>query len=286
MHRKKTWLVTSIVPVVLGNFLYALTVKVFLLPAELASGGGTGLALAAHYLLGMSVSAVMLAVNVVTLLMGLAVLGWAFASTTLLSTFLMPAFMELCDRALGEFVLTKDPLLCCVFAGIGIGVSLGMVMRAGASTGGMDIPPLILNKYFRIPVSVGVYVCDTCIILLQASFHRAENILYGIIFLMIATIVLDKMMLIGTTRTEVKIVSRKTDEIRDAILRQLDRGVTMLDGEGGYLHDKTKVVFSVISNWELIKLEKIVYRIDPESFMVINRVSEVKGRGFSMEKRY
>ena len=163
-------------------------------------------------------------------------------------------------------------------------MSLGIVIRAGASTGGMDIPPLVLQKLLRIPVSVSMYAFDFCILLTQILFRPAENVLYGILLVLIYTIVLDKILLLGTSRTELKIVSAKSDEICSAILRQLDRGVTLLDGEGGYLHQRRQVILSVISNRELIKVEKIVHSIDPECFMIVNRVSEVSGRGFSMEK--
>ena len=176
--------------------------------------------------------------------------------------------------------------MCTLFTGLGIGISLGIVIRSGASTGGMDIPPLILKKTLRIPVSASMYAFDVCILLSQALFRPAENILYGIVLVLIYTLVLDKMLLMGATRTEVKIVSRNSDEIRNAILKQIDRGVTLLDGEGGYLHNKTQIVLSVISNRELPKVEKLIHAIDPESFMIVSRVSEVSGRGFSMKKRY
>lgn len=277
--------VRSIAAIFLGNVLYALTVKVFLLPANLVSGGATGIALAANHLTGVSVSGFLFLVNMSMLILGLIVLGKAFVATTLASTFLIPAALEVFDRLLGDFVLTDDILLCTLFAGLGVGVSLGIVIRTGASTGGMDIPPLILYKCFRVPVSVSLYAFDVCILLLQAPFQEAENILYGIVFVLLSAIALDKTMMIGTTQTEVKIMSGKSEEIREAILKQLDRGVTLLNAEGGYLHDKSQMIFSVISNRELFKLEKIVHGIDPASFMVVTRVSEVKGRGFSMDKR-
>ena len=94
------------------------------------------------------------------------------------------------------------------------------------------------------------------------------------------------MLLIGSTKTELKIVSAKSTEICEAIQKQIDRGVTLLHGEGGYLHEEMKLVLSVISNRELIKVEKLVHEIDPECFMVVSRVSEVRGRGFSMNKHY
>ena len=282
---RMNWSVRSIAAIFLGNVLYALTVKVFLLPANLVSGGATGIALAANHLTGVSVSGFLFLVNMSMLILGLIVLGKAFVATTLASTFLIPAALEVFDRLLGDFVLTDDILLCTLFAGLGVGVSLGIVIRTGASTGGMDIPPLILYKCFRIPVSVSLYAFDVCILLLQAPLQEAENILYGIVFVLLSAIALDKTMMIGTTQTEVKIISSKSEEIREAILKQLDRGVTLLNAEGGYLHDKSQMIFSVISNRELFKLEKIVHGIDPASFMVVTRVSEVKGRGFSMDKR-
>ena len=113
-----------------------------------------------------------------------------------------------------------------------------------------------------------------------------ECVLYGVILVMIYTVLLDKMLLIGSTRTEVKIVSSRNAEIADMILSRIDRGVTLLDGEGGYMHDRTQMVLSVISNRELIRLERLVHEIDPECFMVVSRVSEVRGRGFSMGKHY
>ena len=282
---RMNWSVRSIAAIFLGNVLYALTVKVFLLPANLVSGGATGIALAANHLTGVSVSGFLFLVNMSMLILGLIVLGKAFVATTLASTFLIPAALEVFDRLLGDFVLTDDILLCTLFAGLGVGVSLGIVIRTGASTGGMDIPPLILYKCFRVPVSVSLYAFDVCILLLQAPFQEAENILYGIVFVLLSAIALDKTLMIGTTQTEVKIMSGKSEEIREAILKQLDRGVTLLNAEGGYLHDKSQMIFSVISNRELFKLEKIVHGIDPASFMVVTRVSEVKGRGFSMDKR-
>jgi len=276
----------SILAVVAGNFLYALTVKLFLIPSGLVTGGTTGLALTVNHVWNIPVSGFVLVFNVLMLAVGFFILGKEFAATTLASTFLYPVFLEVCDRALGILVLTDDLLLCTVFSGLGIGAALGVVIRSGASTGGMDIPPLVMNKLFRLPVSVGMYAFDFCILILQALFRPAENILYGILLVLIYTITLDRMLLLGSHRTEVKIVSEKCREISDAILTQVDRGVTLLDGEGGYLHKKTQLVLSIISSRELIKVEKLAHRIDPECFMVVSRVSEVRGRGFSMNKRY
>ena len=288
MHKKRTGngLVSTMIAVILGNALYALSVKLFLLPSGLITGGTTGIAISVHHYFGIPISLFVFGFNVMMLVVGYLVLGKTFASTTLASTFLYPFLLELLDRWLGNMVITNDILLCTLFSGLGIGMALGIVIRSGASTGGMDIPPLVLKKFFKLPVSFSMYVFDVIILLSQALFSQSEMILYGIVLIIIYTMTLDKMLLLGTTRTEIKVISHRANEIRDAILKQMDRGVTMLDGEGGYQREKLQMIFSVISNRELPKIERIVHEIDPECFMSVSRVSEVRGRGFTMNKKY
>lgn len=269
-----------------GNLLYALTVKLFVLPTGLVMGGTTGLGLTANYLTGVPISAFVLAFNMVMLLLGLCVLGRRFAATTLLSSFIYPLALEFWQRLLGDYVITEDVMLCTLFAGLGVGASLGLVIRAGASTGGMDIPPLILNRLFRAPVSVCMYFFDVCILLSQGLFQSPEKLLYGVVLVMIYTMVLDKMLLMGTSRIEIKVVSEKSEEIRQAILQDLNRGVTLIQTESGYLRQNTQLVLSVLSSRELPKAEKLIHQIDPECFLMVSRISEVKGRGFSMQKKY
>ncbi len=272
--------------VILGNILYALAVKLFLMPAGLLTGGTTGIGLALNRTFGIPVSSFVLSFNVIMLLIGWKVMGRKFALTTIVSTFVYPIALGFFEKLFGNLVLTQDLFLCTIFSGLGIGSSLGIVIRAGASTGGMDIPPLVLKHYLRIPVSISMYVFDFCILLVQAVGNPPEKVLYGLILVMTYTLVLDKLMLMGTTRTEVRIISKHAQKIREAIISEMDRGVTMLSGETGYLKHQTQMIFSVISNRELPRLEKLIHAIDPESFMVVNRVSEVSGRGFSMKKRY
>ena len=263
--------------IVFGNALYSLAVALFLEPAGLITGGATGIALAFGRLTGLSVSGFLLAFNIAMLVWGWVVLGRAFALNTLASSILSPAFLALWEGLLHGRVLTEDIFLCTVFAGLGIGAALGMVIRAGASTGGMDIPPL---------VSLTMMVFDIAILLVQALFSQSDQVLYGIVLVILHTIVMDKMLLMGDSRTQVKIISAQSDAIREAILEQLDRGVTIFHGEGGYTRDPSEVLLSVVSNRELPKLEKLVHSIDPECFLIVSRVTEVSGRGFSLEKHY
>ena len=271
--------------VVLGNLLYALSVKLFLLPAELMSCGTTGIALIVNHLTDLPITVFIFCFNVVMLALGWWVLGRQFAMTTVFSSLFYPLALEILDRTLGDIVITEHIWLNVLFAGIGLGISLGLVIRGGASTGGMDIPPLILKKFFRIPVSASLWFFDFCILLAQMSFHPVEDLLYGVLLILIISIVLNKVLLAGTSKTEVKIISENALQIRDSILSQVDRGVTLLHGEGGYLHKPTEVLLSIVSNHELPKIEALAREIDPSCFIIVSRVTEVWGRGFSYGKR-
>ena len=274
----------SLLMVILGNCIYALSVKLFVLPANLISCGTTGIALVMNNLLHIPISEFIFVFNVAMLALGWWVLGRQFAMTTILSSLFYPLALEFLNRTLGDIRVTDNQLLNVLFAGMGLGISLGIVLRGGASTGGMDIPPLILKKLFRIPVSVTLWIFDFCIMLCQMTFHPVEDLLYGIALLITISVSLNKVMLLGTSRTEVKIISEKSDAIRQAILSQVDRGCTILHGKGGYLGRETEVIMSIISNHELPKIERLARDIDPNCFMIISQVTEVWGRGFSYSK--
>ena len=219
-------------------------------------------------------------------LIGWAVFGWKFAANTIVSTFSYPIILELLTRFLGDYKLTGDLILCTVFGGMLIGAGIGIVIRMGASTGGMDIPPLILNRYFKISVSKSLYVFDMVILLLQAFKSSGEQILYGILLVIIYSTVLDKCLMLGTTKMQIKVVSERTEEIRAVILKDIDRGVTLLNSETGFLRKDTMMLLTVVSMRELARTEKLIHEVDPEAFVIINKVSEVSGRGFSSKKRY
>ena len=285
IHNRKQFLRNS-AAIVCGNALYSLSVAAFLEPAGLITGGATGIALAAGRLTGLSVSGFLLFFNLAMLAWGWLVLGRAFAFNTLASSILSPIFLALWERLLAGRGLTDDIVLCTIFSGLGIGAALAIVIRAGASTGGMDIPPLVLQKWFHWPVSVTMMVFDVAIVLGQVPFSPLPQVLYGIVMILTHTIVMDKMLMMGESRTEVKLISERSEELCEAILSQLDRGVTILNGAGGYTHEPAAVLLSVVSNRELPKLERLVHDIDPACFLIVSRVTEVSGRGFSLDKKY
>lgn len=272
--------------IIAGNALYALTVVLFLVPSGLITGGATGIALGVNRVLGLPVSGVLFAINISMLVLGWMVLGSRFALTTIASTILSPLFLALWERVFADFVLTDDLVLNTIFAGLGVGISLGITIRAGASTGGMDIPPLVLQKRFKFPVSVSMYVFDVAILLSQLLFRDREKILYGIIMVMVYTVILDKMLMMGKKQVQAKIISEKYAEINIAVQEQLDRGTTLFQIEGGHLRKPSMAVITVVSGRELQKLNRIVMDIDSEAFMVVHQVGEVRGRGFTDVKRH
>ena len=278
--------VTSLLLVLLGNIIYSFAIKLFLLPAELISCGTTGIGLVVEHFLHIPLSGFIFVFNMAMLAVGWLILGRKFAMTTLLSSLLYPIFLEILNQTLGDVYITDNLMLNAIFAGIGLGGSLGIVIRAGASTGGMDIPPLVLKKFFGIPVPMTLWIFDFTIMSAQMMFHEAEDLLYGVLLLITISITLNKMLTLGTRKTQVMIISNEHQAVRQAILSKVDRGVTILHGEGGYAGDQKEVILTIVSNSELPKIQRVAREIDPSCFMVVNEVNEVWGRGFSLSRTY
>ncbi len=282
--------IQKILFILLGNSLYALAVTLFVLPNQLITGGTTGLALAANHFFGISISAFVGIFNALMFLLGLFALGKVFALTTVLSSFYYPFILEIFQRIFApitsEAPLTKDPLLASIFAGIIIGVGIGIVIRAGASTGGMDIPPLVLNKKFRLSISATMYGFDCLILLFQFLFSDTEQVLYGLLLILVYTIVLNKALVIGKGQMQVKIISKAYLQISQEIQSKMDRGTTLFKILGGHDQNESWGVLTVISGRELSKINDLAMQIDPEAFIVIHQVNEVQGRGFTLPKDY
>ena len=276
----------TVATVILGNVFYAFVIKLFLLPGNLMTGGTTGIGLVVKHFTGTSISGFVLVFNIVMLIVGWTLLGKKFALTTVISSFTYPIALEAANHIFGDLVITTDPMLNTIFAGLGIGIGLGIVIRTGASTGGMDIPPLVLNKKFGLPVSVMLYVFDFIILISQMLFTNKEEIVYGILLVLIYTVILDKVLLMGSTRTKVEIMTEKYEELNRLIQERLDRGTTLVYTQTGYLKNDQPMILTVVSNRELMRLNQLVQEIDPHAFMIIGNVNEVRGRGFSQQKVY
>lgn len=281
---KKT--LRNIVGILIGNTIYALAVLLFIVPNGLITGGSTGLAIAANHTFSLPITTFVSIFNLGMFVVGFLVLGKTFALTTLISTFYYPFILSIFEKTIGYTQITSDPLLAALVGGVMIGSAIGIVIKCNASTGGMDIPPLVINKKLGIPVSVSMYVFDFIILLMQVFYTNQEMVLYGLVLVCTYTLVLDKVLMIGQSQTEVMIVSQEYEKINEAIIQKLDRGTTMLKSVTGYMKNEYPVIMTVVSHRELPKLNELVLSMDEHAFMIVSRVNEVKGRGFTFKKEY
>ena len=268
-----------------GSTLLAFLVAAFVSQHGIIIAGPTEIGLALCKFLPVDTAIVVLALNILMLLLGLFALGKKFFLATIASSLLYPVLLAVMQRIPGIESLTEDPLLAAILGGGLLGLALGMVMRVGASTGGTDVLNLVMNKYFHWPVSVCVWITDIIIIIVQALFSNTEQILYGIIMLVIESIVLDRVMVMGQSQIQVLVMSSKYDEIRRRLLDELEAGVTMLHIESGYTNREGKGILCVIPPRKQFAAKEIIYAVDPEAFLTITQVWEVQGRGFSFERR-
>lgn len=285
MKNQKKLLVQALI-IMAGLSLYSAGVALFILPLDMIAAGTTGMALVAQKLWGIPLSTFIAVFNVMMFVLGWAELGRDFAFSTLVATFYFPFALDSATAIVGDLVLTRDPMLCAVCAGVIIGFSLGIVIKAGASTGGTDIPPLVLKKRLNIPIPVTMYVTDFVVLIAQMAFGDKERILYALVMVMVYTVVLDKVLMMGTKQIQAKIVSEKFEELSAAIQEKMDRGTTLLSMEGGHTRKKTMMVLVIVSGRELNKLNSLVSEVDDKAFMIVNQVGEVRGRGFTLKKEY
>jgi len=285
MKNKKKLFVQALI-IMAGLSLYSAGVALFILPLDMIAAGTTGMALVAQKLWGVPLSTFIAVFNVMMFVLGWAELGRDFAFSTLVATFYFPFALDSATAIVGDLVLTRDPMLCAVCAGVIIGFSLGIVIKAGASTGGTDIPPLVLKKRLNIPIPVTMYVTDFVVLIAQMAFGDKERILYALVMVMVYTVVLDKVLMMGTKQIQVKIISEKFEKLSAAIQEKMDRGTTLLSMEGGHTRKKTMMVLVIVSGRELNKLNSLVSEVDDKAFMIVNQVGEVRGRGFTLKKEY
>ena len=268
--------------ITLGNFILALGICAFIIPSGLISGGATGIALIIQNFTHIDVSISVLVINIIMFLIGYAYLGKRFAMTTLFSTFLYPFFLAMLEKNTILQHVTNDVLLSTIYAGFLIGVGMGLVIRQGASTGGMDIPPLVINKKTGISLSALINIFDIMVLLGQSCFSSMEEVLYGIIVVIISTIVLDKTLMLGTSSIQLTIISSHIEEIRDIILNEMDRGCTYLKIITGYQKVEQLALLCVVSKRELHQLNQLILNVDSEAFIISNPTHSVNGRGFTL----
>lgn len=269
---------------ILGNAILAMGTAAFVVPNGLISGGVTGIGLILQRLFGLPVDIGVFVADGVLFLLGAAVMGKAFAATIILSTIVYPTFFSLFGKIPFLTSLTDDKLMAAIYAGLLMGAGIGLVIKVGGSTGGMDIPPIILHKLFGLSIPVMISVGDVLLLLVQAFYSSTEQVLYGILVVMLTSIVIDKVLIMGQKQTQVMVISPEYERINQAIHQKIDRGSTLIHATSGLEKQEQKVVLSVISNRQLGDLNELILQIDPQAFVIANEVNEVKGRGFTLSK--
>lgn len=274
----------SLIFILLGNTIFALAVAMFIVPNDLVSGGSTGIAIFLNRQYGINMSVFISIFNGILFLIGWYFLGKKFAIATALSTVYYPIILAVIQEIPGIEMKLEDKFMAVIFAGVLVGVGIGIVIKVDAATGGIDIPPLILNKKFGIPVAITLWTLDIMIIMLQVMARERESILYGFTLIVVYTTVLNRVLLVGKSQVQVNIISTHYEEINEMILTKMDRGSTLIRSQSGYQKEEGFMVLSVINNRELSRLNKLVLEIDPKAFIVIGQVHEVKGKGFTLPK--
>ncbi len=269
--------------IVLGNTLSAFAVAFFIQPAGLLAGGCTGIGLVLNSMFGIPVAAGLWAASIAFFLIGYISLGRSFAIKTLIGSITYPlAFNILSVVAERTGAPTEDILLSVVFAAAINGVGVGLLLRSGASSGGTDAIAAVLKKKFDIAPSISLNLLDGIILCLQMPFSKMDHILYSLIMLFIASNIIDRIIVFGSDKIQVQIHSEKYTEINELILNRMMRGSTLVHIQGGYTGKETFAVQTVITRRELFNLRSMILATDPQAFIVINPVSEVSGRGFTM----
>ncbi len=274
----------TIICVLLGNIALAVAVGAFIVPHGIITGGSTGIALTMNHYVKGNLSVMIFIVNILLFILGTIVLGKKFALTTLVSTVVYPVFLSIVQAIPGITKLTDHIMLASLYGGAVLGLGIGLVVRVGASTGGTDILALVLHKWFHIPLAVFIYMVDFSVLLCQAFFSNSEQILYGILVLVVAAMALNRVMLMGQSQIQLFIITEKYEEVKEKVLKEIDAGVTMVHIETGYGAKQQKGVLCVIPNRKLYSVNQVVQSVDPKAFITITQINEVRGRGFTIER--
>ena len=271
----------NLMMILAGTFILAVSVEWFILPFNILSGGVAGIAVALEPFFHIDKT---LAAN--TMVLGLFVIGWImlgneFAGNTLIASLAYPVFTTFLSRYPVE--LTIDPMLASFYAGLLGGVGIGIVMRTGASTGGMDIPPLVLHKVTGIKISTLVMITDALTVLLGVLAYDLSTALLGLVSVFSSGFAVDRVLEAGqgARAKKVQIISDSWQELQKAIDAELQRGMTLLDGYGGYTGAPKKIILCVVSERQYTQLMAIIRRIDDRAFVITTDASDMHGEGFT-----
>lgn len=275
--------ILNIFIIILGNFSLALGISLFILPHGIVNGGTSGISVILESMFNIDPEIVITVLCWALFFLGLVVLGKEFALKTLLSTIIYPIFISVflnVEYFTNLALQITDSLLATLTGAFLLGFGLGVVYRCGASTGGLDVISVILQKYFKVKLSVSTFLMDTFIIVLGLISVSLESALYGILCVLVASVIIEKITISGTSSYMAHIISDKAVEINSYLNNVLERGTTLMKANGG-ISGKEKIVIEVVfSEKEYYEIKKNIHSIDDSAFVSIYKTINTYGNGF------
>lgn len=263
--------------VVIGAAVIALGFNLFLLPNQVASGGVSGISTILNGLFGWNAGIVQYAFNIPLFIAGVLVLGKTFGLKSLVGTLTLPFFVIIT----GDWdAWTLNPLLGAIFGGIVVGLGIGLVFKGNASTGGTDLLAQIITKFTGLTLGTSVLLIDGVVAVSAALVFDLEKGLYALIGLYVTTKTIDIVQLGFSQSKMVYIITNSEDEVRDAIYKEIKRGVTKIPAIGGYTGKDRPVLMVVVYQTEFTKLKQVLKTVDPNAFVIVSDAYEVLGEGF------
>lgn len=279
VYGSKCRYVLMIFMIILGAVMGGISFNVFLIPHKLLSGGVSGIALILKYIFDLNPGVLIFIFNIPIFIAGYKFVDKEFI---LLSLVGMTAFSVAIDAFafLRDVIYIDDVLLSCLYGGVLNGIGMGIVFRNRASQGGIDIIAVILKKYYSMNLGSTSLIINFAIVAIASLFYGLKLAMYTLVSMYVASAVLDKVQKGFGSSKSVMIITDKEQQVADAIIQNLDRGVTYLEGEGAYTQNKKRVIYCIVTLNQLAKLKQIVHEIDYQAFMTVSDTSEVLGHGF------
>jgi uncharacterized membrane-anchored protein YitT (DUF2179 family) len=266
--------------VIFGSILLAFSLVAFTIPNKIATGGLNGVATILFYKINMPVGLFVLACNAILISAQAWLIGKKSAWKTLLSIIVVSASIEVMMNVIQLPALTSDPILACLYGGLISGLGVGMAFRGGGTTGGMDIISQVLHVRYHLPVGDVILISNILVTCLAGWAFGPELALYGLITVFFSGKVIDAVLEGLSMYRTVMIISNHPDEIGWAIIEELHRGVTCLNGYGVYSGKPAAVLLTAIRRKEMSILRNLIYEFDPKAFVIVNDARQVLGRGF------
>lgn len=270
---------------IVGTAILALSSSMFIIPYNILTGGVAGVSIILHPIIVFIDKDIIASIVSITLfIVGAIFLGKEFAVKTFLSTIIYSPLLIIFTRFLPY--IDVEPLLASIYGGLLAGIGVGLVLKQGGSTGGMDVPPLLMNKYAGANLSHAIYIVDAFTVIFGLIEFNIGHVLLGLISVYFSNVGITKMLEVGGERAkELKIISDKYSDIIDEIHQKIERGTTLLEAQGGYTKNDKKVVMCIVEDSQTSKIIDIVNRHDNNAFVIVSDVKNVHGEGFSPSAR-